>query len=804
MVHMQHDGGGGGSQQGAGPDGLISPVHFPCRAHDLDVAAVSESAASLGAMGESVRTQVEAIGASWDGLQAPVYQGPEQAQVYALMAPAESAAVDLEERFASASAAIETYAGELEAVRPQLVSIEDDAWEFRAQALAGYRVTRAQAQGWLDPTLYTTGPTGDPVPDLAAQNEIVTIPWREHEAAVTRNEELLTEYARILERISTAATDCANTMQALLSYCPPQPYEAITAEQILAVEGGMPYGAPVTEDRNCTESTGHGVGTWWHNIVQGGGQLFGWDHENQTGIEGGALPAWLGVADFFGSTALLTANPIVTAALISTPGPVGSWMQDRGNIAATGWGSLIGWDHQEAIAGGDGWHRWQEDGVATGTEVLLNGATFFIPGPGWAAAGVRVGTTGARAAALVSRLAAGAAEFVMPAGAWVVRGGVRVIELGVGIIRTTDGLPFPTTAANAAAGGIRITPYSGLIAATADTAGTLAARPDAPTGPPPSTHVTDSTDFGTRPDPTTDPTPSGAAALDADGTGLSGGGDPPINDLPGNSALEEAPGDSTAPDSSTGFGGADTGSAAPSTATHPLPDGITRPETTRVEQVAATQIAPSGNPRTHAAFAARADLEPNTRYDVEGRGSFYTDDTGTVRYVEAEYSATSTVNWDLNTPQPNVTYAITPAVIDPVPGIDYTHYYVTDHAGRVETLAIDHLALGDARRSPSIQRAVGAQGGEGYDGAHLIANMFGGGRERITTQPWLQSINRAGDGSYYAVEAGWRRALTGDPPVLITDVRLYPEFDGSSTVPTRIAVEWYEDGVFMDAELENR
>lgn len=45
--------------------------------------------------------------------------------------------------------------------------------------------------------------------------------------------------------------------------------------------------------------------------------------------------------------------------------------REKQNKAFTQWGAMVNWDHQEHLAGGDGWHAYSEDGVKAWTETLL-------------------------------------------------------------------------------------------------------------------------------------------------------------------------------------------------------------------------------------------------------------------------------------------------------------------------------------------------------------------------------------------------------------------------------------------------
>lgn len=198
-----------------------------------------------------------------------------------------------------------------------------------------------------------------------------------------------------------------------------------------------------------------------------------------------------------------------------------------------------------------------------------------------------------------------------------------------------------------------------------------------------------------------------------------------------------------------------------------------------------------------------------------GRGVIVTDASGDVVRVETQYGEKGSLNPELNarTLLPNATYVVTPNATDVADGIDFRHTFTTDGAGRVAEVRVDNLAFGDAPRSPSIQRDAGGQGvpfaegflaqhgidAQSYDGGHLIANMFGGGAERINMFAQLRSVNQNYTDSYYRMEQLFRDAL-GEGKDVSMRVRLDYAID---TVPHGYRVEYMIDGVPVDRYFEN-
>src|SRR5690606_37401590 len=161
--------------------------------------------------------------------------------------------------------------------------------------------------------------------------------------------------------------------------------------------------------------------------------------------------AWGGLGNFLGSTLVtMTFTPHLAQLGVPMPESVRDWLTERGDIAAAGWSSLVGYDYYAAIEGGDGWHKWKEDGVAAGTESLLNVGTFFIPGAQVGSA-LKTGSAGAR----LMRVVAAGADFAVPGGSFALKGGVRFASGLRNAIRLGDDVPV-----NGGVSGVRFNPAS--------------------------------------------------------------------------------------------------------------------------------------------------------------------------------------------------------------------------------------------------------------------------------------------------------------------------------------------------------
>ena len=521
-------------------DGLIDPSAFVCKSADLDTSAIEGSATSLEGMGSGLVEKVSTISSTWSGIGAS-YQAPEQESVYAAIAPASNAAADVETSFSSAAGYLRTYAEELQGVKATLQDLEERAATFRQEALRGYNVTIWDAHGLFSSEFWTTDVT-----KLGDKSE--HIPWTEHGPAIEKNESLLAEYAAIIETVSAAATTCAAGLETLSTGTYVTEDEAITAEAIMA-STELPWGYPADEDRNCSESVAHGAGNFWHGTWTGAASLIGRDPESGEWGWDKAGAAWGGLGNFALSTAVVLSPTTWAVKLVAPGSEADQWFDDRVNVAATGWGSLIGWDHQAALAGENGFHAWEEDAVATGTETIANIGTFFIPGAN-IAKGV---STAGKVGSIVTRVGGFAADFAIPGGSLAVGlatkgikfspdglkitpyvGATGVVDAltptgGVPPVSSHFGLDAPGTVPGGPKGGTPEVPTGPAgPAAGPHGSGAPGAAPDAPTGPAgsaaPDAPATSGTATPSGPQPSPAPGEPAGAANSGGGSGTGGTG----------------------------------------------------------------------------------------------------------------------------------------------------------------------------------------------------------------------------------------------------------------------------------------
>jgi hypothetical protein len=198
------------------------------------------------------------------------------------------------------------------------------------------------------------------------------------------------------------------------------------------------------------------------------------------------------------------------------------------------------------------------------------------------------------------------------------------------------------------------------------------------------------------------------------------------------------------------------------------------------------------------AFSSRTELQPNTLYEVEGRGRFITNDDGAICHVETGSGQVKRAdpgregwNPDLHNFLPDATY-----VVD-----DGYATYKTDHLGRVTGLHVDNLTLaantlteGRDFRNPGAQNTIGKEGGVDYDGGHLIARHFYGAGEKLNIVAMPSDLNRGlVENSFRDLELTWEKHLKEEPRGSVS-VQMHLVYEGASTVPTDIRVEYRLDG----------
>lgn len=414
----------------AGYDGLIDPSQFPFRSAEMDIDGPSRAAMTLRRMGSGVSAAANGLVDSWSGLR-PVYEGPQQEQVWGLMRPVAVSADRLEGDLSTAAGRLDDLAASLGVLRAQLVDLEGRAARFRAEVAGG--VWAPVAEG-ADVTVTLGSASG-------------TIPWYQDTDTVARNEDLLLEHAKLVERITTASAECHNALMDLVRWATAEhDVVGVQAEQLVDRRVEYPWGSPVAEDRHWGESIGHGGYMFGYNLAAGATALvLGYDmrmdeySEGYRGEVAGALgDAWLSssAAGLWG--ALAATSPGLARLLgDQLSDDQRQWLHDRQVVTASMGADLVGVDVQAHINGEDGLWRWREDGVATATESVLNIGSMFTPSGGAAAGALRTGSLGAR----LLRVVTGAGDFLVPGTSALTYGGIRVSSGLASALRRVDDIP---------------------------------------------------------------------------------------------------------------------------------------------------------------------------------------------------------------------------------------------------------------------------------------------------------------------------------------------------------------------------
>ena len=415
-------------------DGLINPAMLPAKSADLDTTKITGAADDLRSMGSTVDSRTDEIKTTWGGLTG-CYEAPEQAEVYALMNDPATASEDVKDTFGKMAGYLDTYAAELETIKPKLADFEKRAQAFRDEVIDGV---------WVNATEASDAGLGDYAKAVGNwfvgnDQERKKVPWYEDGDTVAKNEAFVKEIGGIYATVSAAAATCATGINGLTSLpAEEKKVEGIPEAAFYDPASPMPWGSPREEDRNCPESVGHGAYQFGKNTVEGLGQLISYNPETgKWGDWGHAGQTWMGTGNVLLSLAVTGIGTVGFTQLMKATGngdnPVVQWLDERHQVASTVVTGLVGID----LNADDPFHRWKEDGVATFTESFLNVGTMFIPGAGQAGAAVKVAGLGSK----LARVTGAVADFAVPGGSWLVKGGTHTIPVLRNVVRFGDGIP---------------------------------------------------------------------------------------------------------------------------------------------------------------------------------------------------------------------------------------------------------------------------------------------------------------------------------------------------------------------------
>ncbi|MCL2850359.1 MAG: hypothetical protein FWE61_09990, partial [Micrococcales bacterium] len=419
---------------------MVWPQRFPIRHDEMNVDPILAAAGSLRVMGIRVFTGTLQAHATWGGLT-HCYVAPEGEAVYALLGPALQTAGDVQTRLRTAAGVLDRYAAELEGLRGQISEVVTDCETFRQEVVGGvWRDAATTKQAGFTDYLRAAG---NFIPGVEERKVLVS--WKECDDLCDRNTKLQGEYTQVLVKVSEAATRCANDLSMLPAHSCSTLRDPFTEEQI-----ALWWGPPVTEDRNCMESVGHGAvyrPVW--ETVHGVEQFLGRDPKTGAWWSGeSAAAAWIGLDSLLIAVAgsgnpvtgpmvqasmwaTWTGHPVLASWVPEFPGTEGSSLsqKEQGVLLAGVLGGFVNWD---GATPDDPWHEYKEDGVAATFNSVVNVATVFV-GFGAARGGAKGAVMGGRLGKAVE-----AVDFVVPGGARLVNGAVRGVSRVSEAVRLGD------------------------------------------------------------------------------------------------------------------------------------------------------------------------------------------------------------------------------------------------------------------------------------------------------------------------------------------------------------------------------
>ncbi|RAX22465.1 DNA/RNA non-specific endonuclease [Actinomyces sp. Z3] len=754
---------------------------------NFDVDSLDTAATNLETKAGDLRTSGSDVKTTWAGIQT-VYKAPEQETLYTAMDPVATDTDTLATALESMAGYLSTFAESMSGIKTRAQTLKADAVAFKAKI--------------------KDNPEWDHDQDL-----------------VDENNGLITTANGIQVDMWDAERTCANSIRALDGL---EGYHADPTgdddelgygySDIPEGTEGMPWGSPVDRQDACPKKAAVSTKRFlWDGLVC----------EGLGGMVNGVLN--LGGVEFEGSDgfthdwdrlwATLKGVTMLGGFTWNEDGSYGGWHPSR---TATG-----AW--KETFKGIVCWDVWEEDPARAAGGAVFNIASIFIP---YVGAATKV-TSGASKAGRAARWAAAAgkvldymdplgklADLTLGKGAKLVLSKVDLDFSGLDLPwrkGQTDGVPDVNVDVDARTdlpdmgvdvdGGVRSPRTHGdgsnqtpdldgvdLVRSDVDAPGTrrtpdVDAAADAPDAP--RTRGGDGVDVpegGHRPD--ADATPDGGRSPDGD---VTPDGRAPEADTPdgsrrtpdgdaapdgGRAPDAEAPDASDGADSPEAKDSPDAGERMPDY--DPDKDAFNQEHRPTAERSVKVDADSPLAPKATKPFGKGVDLDPNTCYEVEGRGKYYTNDAGEIVHVEADSAVrrqtllgrtSTTMNPDLKDPLPNATYTV-----------DGKFHYTTDEWGRTVRLQVDRLDVVDKDlryRSESAQERIGHYGdglGGGYQGGHLAGVEYGGPPEDINVVPMAESKNGNHPGSFYELEQ-----KIVDNPGDYRNIDITIEYDGPPT-----------------------
>ena len=390
-------------------DGLVDPSGIP----QLDSGTIRDVAAAMTKIAAAVTEQTGTAQTSWGSLSSYL-SGPGLDVLYTALAGPCQKLDGVADRMYQAASALNTFAEAMDQVRPGMNQARDDAQAFVDQVSGGV---------WLDvwdTTLIThywgPPPWEDPVKYWESKgyqarkphwwsDVQVKVAWTQSENLVNQNNDLVSRVNALYATLEDAEADCANTLNSLVTgscMASVEKYSAQDLDAYTASGQSMPWGSQPYGDPNCFESAGMGAVDFGKGMADGITALFGRDPTTGQWSWDEAGTAWLGMGETLGSLVLST-MPFAPE-LATLPGSVGDVFRAANEKTTDLLKGLVDYD------------MWGKDPVRAGTDTLLNIGTFFLPGAGEVAGGIKTSleavsaTAKAADAAKLAAIAAGGAK----------------------------------------------------------------------------------------------------------------------------------------------------------------------------------------------------------------------------------------------------------------------------------------------------------------------------------------------------------------------------------------------------------
>src|SRR5918998_3252021 len=336
---------------------------------------VEIAATEMSGIGDQVGTQAATVVSTWQRLSAH-YDAPEDTTLFGVMDPVKTHGETFDANVGKVSAALHTYAAEVEPIKAELARIKTEAYTFLTSIAGGVEKTSYSPAGAITST----------------------VEWHEDQDTVDANNALIGRVNDQMELLWAAERKCANAIYDIIGF----PHIAAASDanpngygvEDIPEGAETPWGTTVERTESCGEkAVGAVKGFVWDGLVVDGlgGTVVGLGtlvlgYNPQTGewFSGDAYGAAWSNLGMLG-VGLATAGPLSTPLIMGMPGPVGDFLRRGQETLLNAGKGLIAWD------------TWSEDPARAAGATVFNLGTILIP-VGAATAPVRASASTAAAA----------------------------------------------------------------------------------------------------------------------------------------------------------------------------------------------------------------------------------------------------------------------------------------------------------------------------------------------------------------------------------------------------------------------